>query len=245
MKHMALSFTAICFCFVFLFSVDAQQSKRQQRSQQKVSKSRQNEKRLPADSTGEKAGKTKDPQTVLNKTEQAEVTETQPTIREGGLIRSVRWERNDGVTISGLGNTITAPKESVFLWLRIEVPKDASLPMVLELSNVSASLGETGRYKVVGLTPLPDSNPPEVLFMLEPIPQQGGSSVTTMTMSYEGTDLSFRFNSFAETAKLSVKKVPTKFLLYFLVPAQEGTFQILGLGSKTLNNIVRTFRVQV
>lgn len=123
---------------------------------------------------------------------------------------------------------LSLPPESLFLSIRLEVPGGNSLPMDLRLLGVEASDPSNQRFKVIGLSEY-DEQDSVVRVIWEPISSRDGKriSVTDFVISDD-------LNIEKKNVRLTLKKTPITFSLFFVVPAKVGPFQIHGLTAKPL-----------
>ena len=138
------------------------------------------------------------------------------------------------------GGPVSPPAESVFLWVRLEIATAVKLPMDIELLKAEAADTSGQSFKIIGLSPYNDAEP-VVRFIWEPVSRGGSqvSDVTDLVTTHGAGDFpSFELNKRGpiekQSAKLTIKKTPAIFSLFFVVPAKAGLFQVKGLSPTPL-----------
>ncbi len=113
------------------------------------------------------------------------------------------------------------PVGSAFLWVVIEVAKGDTVPVVLELGGVNASDGAEKRYQAFGYSPLES---PVISTSFRPIGVGARGEAWLETYAKSSADgYEFQLNNDVGrgqvSAKLTLKKPPAHFSLFFVVPA--------------------------
>jgi len=132
---------------------------------------------------------------------------------------------------------MTPPSGSVFLVVWVEIIKADSLPVVLQLYNAQAK-DSTATYPVFGILDANiDSDTVTVAF--RPVGTGGGVSDVTDSASSSGDDSDFQLKNYGpeaeRSAKMTLKKVPNSFSLFFVVPAKAASFEVLNVAARPLS----------
>jgi hypothetical protein len=134
--------------------------------------------------------------------------------------------------------SMTPPEGSLILSVYVGVTKAERLPLVLELYGVT-SKGPTGQTaSLFGVAPF-DFEAAQVTVALRPVGSGSGLSEVTDSATSGGEDSDFEFKNYGpeeqRSAKLTVKKLPCGFNLFFVVPEKAGKFEIHGLLPKPIS----------
>jgi hypothetical protein len=127
---------------------------------------------------------------------------------------------------------IVPPADSAFLLVRIDVVKVDSVPQTVDLFRARARNAAGEVFGLLGIFPANvDAN--VITAFVRPVAIGGNAIERTDHANSFGDDADFELtNQGADSlrsAKLSIKKPPTGFSLFFVVPRQAGTFTIVGL----------------
>jgi hypothetical protein len=157
----------------------------------------------------------------------------QPSVKVARLIRAVKDGRPNK-----FGN-MTPPSGSVLLMAYFEVTKADALPVVLDLYNVAAIDAAGQKYPVLGI--LPANIESETLTIAFRPVSMGGSGMSEVTESAHsgGDDSDFELKNYGpeaeRSARMTLKKLPGGFSLFFVVPEKAGAYQIQGVAGKALS----------
>ncbi len=157
----------------------------------------------------------------------------EPRVKAARLIRSVKDGRPNK-----FGN-MTPPSGSVLLMTYFEVTKADSLPLVLDLYNVQAIDAAGHKYPVLGI--LPANIESETLNIAFRPVSMGGSGMSEVTESAHsgGDDSDFALKNYGpeseRSAKMTIKKLPSGFSLFFVVPEKAGAYQVQGVAAKPVS----------
>jgi Spy/CpxP family protein refolding chaperone len=132
---------------------------------------------------------------------------------------------------------ISPPTGSSFLWIQLELPQTETTPIVLDVYGTAVEDASGRTFPVFGI--LPSSAETAIVgTAFRPVGSNASQAWLTAYSTSSGPDVDFALNapvgSSNGSAKLTIKKVPAQFSLFFVVPSTGGSYKIIGLGGKEL-----------